>query len=122
MNLQQTVSEILKRDVSIEEAKDFANDQFGVLSTYLKQGTKDFPNGFTSWIETYFEFVNLINLNSESKFVNSRRQTQGIGGIYELAEELTDEYEKFFEDEDYAEIDFFDTITKYFETKMQIYS
>jgi hypothetical protein len=36
MNLQQTVSEILGREVSLEVAKDFAHEQFGLLSTYLK--------------------------------------------------------------------------------------
>ena len=37
MNLQDTVSKILKKEVTLEEAKDFANNQFGVLSTFLKE-------------------------------------------------------------------------------------
>lgn len=37
MNLQEAVSNILKRNVSIEEAKEFAYNQFGVLSTYIKE-------------------------------------------------------------------------------------
>lgn len=36
MNLQQTVSNILGKQVSLEEAKEFANNQFGVLAAYLK--------------------------------------------------------------------------------------
>ena len=36
MNLQQTVEEILGRSVSQSEAEKFANEQFGLLSTYLK--------------------------------------------------------------------------------------
>lgn len=36
MNLQQTVSKILGKQVSLEEAKEFANNQFGVLAAYLK--------------------------------------------------------------------------------------
>ncbi len=34
MTLQETVSKILNRKVSIEEAKDFANDQYGLLCAY----------------------------------------------------------------------------------------
>ncbi len=37
MNLQDTVAKILKREVSVEEAKEFANNQFGVLATYLRE-------------------------------------------------------------------------------------
>jgi len=36
MNLQETVSKILGKQVTVEQAKDFANDQFGVLCAYLK--------------------------------------------------------------------------------------
>jgi len=41
MDLQKTVSAILKRDVSIEEAKEFASNQFGVLSAYLRKMERD---------------------------------------------------------------------------------
>jgi hypothetical protein len=37
MNLQKTVSKILNREVSLEEAKQFANDQFGTLAAYLRK-------------------------------------------------------------------------------------
>jgi len=37
MNLQETVSKILGREVSTEEAKDFALNQFGVLTSYLRK-------------------------------------------------------------------------------------
>jgi hypothetical protein len=37
MTLEKTVSEILKRDVSIDEAKQFASDQFGLIFTYLRE-------------------------------------------------------------------------------------
>lgn len=40
MNLQQTVSKLLNREVSLEEAKDFANDQFGLISAYLESKIK----------------------------------------------------------------------------------
>ena len=38
-NLQQTVSKLLNRDVSIEEAKEFANDQFGTLCAFINRPT-----------------------------------------------------------------------------------
>lgn len=37
MNLQKTVSKILKRNVSIDEAKKFAQEQYGVLCAYNRQ-------------------------------------------------------------------------------------
>lgn len=40
MNLQQTVSEILKTEVTKEEAMDFANGQFGALVAYLQEKQK----------------------------------------------------------------------------------
>jgi hypothetical protein len=36
MTLQQTVSKILGRNVSLEEAKEFAVNQFGVLALFIK--------------------------------------------------------------------------------------
>jgi hypothetical protein len=36
MNLQETVSKILNKEVTVEEAKTFAQDQFGALATYIK--------------------------------------------------------------------------------------
>jgi len=40
MNLVNVVSEILKRDVTEEQAKDFALNQFGVLTAYLYETDK----------------------------------------------------------------------------------
>lgn len=37
MNLTQTVSNILNKEVTEEEAKTFALEQFGILSAYLRQ-------------------------------------------------------------------------------------
>lgn len=40
MNLQQTVSKILGREVSLEEAMNFANEQYGVLCQYNREFDK----------------------------------------------------------------------------------
>ena len=37
MNLQQTVSKMLKKEVSLKEAQEFANDQFGTLCAYIRE-------------------------------------------------------------------------------------
>ena len=58
---------------------------------------KDFPNGFESWHETHFEVVSFITLQYERDSVTSKvaeiNDRYGSGGMYELAKELTDEFE-----------------------------
>ena len=58
---------------------------------------KEFPNGFESWLETYFEVVSFITLQYERESVTSKvaelYERNGSGGMYELAKELTDEFE-----------------------------
>lgn len=56
---------------------------------------KHFPNGFTSWIETFYEVVAHIQITKEieGSIANERVSQQGTGGIYELAQEWTDEFE-----------------------------
>ena len=46
MNLRETVSKILGREVTEAEAIIFANDQFGVLAAYLKDKNKETKSGF----------------------------------------------------------------------------
>jgi len=43
MTLQETVSKILKKEVSLEEAKTFANEQFGVLSAFMEKDMVKIP-------------------------------------------------------------------------------
>jgi len=62
---------------------------------------KIFPNGFASWQETHFEVVSAIAIelfkdNTPSKLMAERYEAHGIGGMYELAKELTDKFEKKF--------------------------
>ena len=60
---------------------------------------KTFPNGFSSWAETHFEVVQFIS-SQEEGFVNNGtvieyvREFLGIGGMYDLATEWTDKFEK----------------------------
>ena len=60
---------------------------------------KNFPSGFTSWIETHHEVVSFMALELQKdviglKVLRERYEAQGTGGMYELAEELTDKFEK----------------------------
>ena len=63
---------------------------------------KNFINGFDSWQETHFEVVSQIShisrLDEPYGLVAQRIEESGTGGLYELAEELTDEFEKLNED------------------------
>lgn len=61
--------------------------------------TKVFPNGFSSWQETHFEVVKEITREDENgeyfhESVAEIHLDNGIGGLWELAEELTDKFEK----------------------------
>ena len=77
--------------------------------------TQEFPNGFESWQETHFEIVdylittiinheNDVHNTNEYVFGNEKSykqiiniaETQGRGGLYDLAKELTFEFENKF--------------------------
>ena len=78
--------------------------------------TKEFPNGFGSWHETHHEVVSFLTLEYERDSVTSRvaefYERNGTGGMYELARELTDEFETLnkgreWDGEFFEEIEFF---------------
>lgn len=77
---------------------------------------KTFPNGFTSWIETFYEVVSKLNkLEQESNdtFNDLIDSKGGIGGMYEFAEDLTDEFENLG-----CTTDFFDEIESFMNNKL----
>lgn len=55
----------------------------------------NFVNGQVSWMETHFEVVAAITeaLKMDDNKAIQRSEDQGTGGLYELAEELTDAFE-----------------------------
>lgn len=74
---------------------------------------KYFPNGFRSWQETHFEVVQAIAIewakDKPTGLVAQRQAEKGHCGLYELAEELTDEFElknkdRFWDGEFFEEI------------------
>ena len=47
-----------------------------------------------SWNETHYEMVQAIVLNPDSEIVKTTEDEMGYGGMYELANDLTDEFEE----------------------------
>ena len=90
-----------------------------ILNVYAGNTTK-YPNGFTSWMETHHEVVTEITnaltadeLEPEFKNKATRiREEQGTGGIYELAEELTDKFEQLNKGREW-DGEFFDEINEF---------
>ncbi len=55
-----------------------------------------FPNGFESWHESHFEFVEIIvrSLDTEGSYPYQVHTTMGTGGLYELARNMTNQFEQ----------------------------
>ncbi len=80
--------------------------------------TNEFPNGFESWHETHFEIVQAIVENQSGEICSpialKIAETKGIIGLYELAKELTDEFENKYKGEIWGETkEYFDTIEEF---------
>ena len=81
---------------------------------------KQFPNGFASWQETHYEVVaeitRLVEADEDFGLVSETLSTQGTGGLYELAERLTDEFEALNAGREW-DGEFFEEIWDFFESK-----
>ena len=91
----------------------------------LKKMLDAMPNGFVSYNETFFEVVNFISqswddekLEYDSKIIRDIQNNVGHGGLWELAQELTVKFEKFYKDEDWEEADYFETIDTFLEKEL----
>ena len=82
-----------------------------------------FPNGFKSWQETHFEVVSIISciwrLDKPYGVVLQRHEEQGTGGLYELAEELTDKFETLNKDREW-DGEFFEEIEEFLTKKLKL--
>ena len=100
MTLQETVSTLLKKQVSEAEAMQFASHQFGMLAAFLQDKVLEekFPNGFTDWTETHHFVVQEItvaeNLEEVPDKVSGIRSEFGVAGLWEWSRDLTDKFEK----------------------------
>lgn len=81
-----------------------------------------FPNGFESWQETHFEIVSFINNLLKSEPIHNLLQeivkNEGTGGFYNLAKDLTDEFELKHQDY-FFDGDFFDIIDEFLNEKFK---
>ena len=81
----------------------------------------EFFNGFESWHETHYEVVQAITMEQAKDepqgLVKERHDAQGHGGLYELAVELTNEFEKLNEGREW-DGEFFDEIDKFMNNKL----
>jgi hypothetical protein len=90
----------------------------------MEKEQKDFPNGFSSWQETHFQVVMAITIamqQSEGSDNKAHRTSQrkGIGGLYTLAENLTDKFENLHKNRKW-DGEFFDEIEKFLITELEI--
>lgn len=88
----------------------------------MKNNLKNkFPNDITSYLETFYEISIVIykQIDKENGFVWKRYINQGTGGIYELVEELTDEFELKHKNEKWINKDFFEEIDLFLSNKEQ---
>lgn len=110
-----------------EKAKDSAYKKAGNNAYFgngfdmgVKYAQSRFPNGFNSWQETHFEIVSKITLALKNGNVpiTEHRENNGIGGLYELAEDWTNNFEKLSENKEW-DGDFFDEIDEFFDNKLK---
>ncbi len=82
----------------------------------------EFKNGKHSWQETHFEVVSAIthisSMDEPYGIVLNRLNEFGTGGLYLLAEELTDEFEALNEGRVW-DGDFFDEIDEFLKNKLK---
>ena len=83
--------------------------------------SKDFPNGFTNWQETHFEIVNAITIKlmNEVGLPVEIREKEGLGGLYQLAEKLTDEFELLNKNNTFENGEYLDSIDNFLEIKLK---
>lgn len=75
---------------------------------------KHFPRGFDNWQETHFEIVAYLmdTKEIEGEPASIRFAGQGRGGLYEMAEEMTDAFEESNKDTIW-DGEFFDTLSQW---------
>lgn len=77
---------------------------------------------FESWHETHFEIVQALimalNKRVETNMVKERHKEQGTGGMYELAQELTDKFESENMNREW-DGEFFDEIDEFLQKELK---
>lgn len=83
------------------------------------ENTGKFPNGVSEWIETHHEIVAAIErqVNIPSSKCSLIVEMQGTGGLYELAESLTDKFETLHAGKEW-DGEFFEAIELFLQTEI----
>lgn len=81
----------------------------------------NFPNGFDSWYETHHEMVAAVYRHGDHHVVASVAEQVGTGGLYDLAKDWTDQFEKQYEGEMWGEEKlFFDELELFIDSKLNV--
>ena len=119
-NLNVNISERKEFDELVSKRFDF-HIKIERVEAEKKEVNKQFPNGFTSWQETHFQIVAQITLIGQSDtpcgIVPFIMDMQGTGGLYELAEDLTNEFENMYAGFEW-DGEFFEEIDKFCDIKL----
>ena len=87
-------------------------------------GNKQFPNGLTSYLETYYEVVAKLSwmeaecTTFKSKIVDGIYESQGRKGLVDLAQDLTLKFEQQYAPTWFEIYDFYETIDKFLEEEL----
>lgn len=88
--------------------------------------TEKYPNGFESWLDTFFFMTNEIithhaeNWNkSNTSEVKEYQDRNGHAGLKHLAEAWATEFESNYKTADWEEFDFYETLESFFKEKNQ---
>lgn len=123
-NMLKQDCEYLQSEQAIKEtieANEYTFEEDGTMNNTPPDAEQEkvFPNGFASWQETHFEVVQAITTTFSRDellegIVFERHRAQGHGGLYELAEELTDKFEEKNKGREW-DGEFFDEIAEFLE-------
>lgn len=100
----------------------YIKDVIEVELTWVTNRSNRFPNGFDSWQETHCEICFAIGIEANkqdpSGMVEQVREADGMGGLWELAKDLTDEFEKTNADREW-DGEWIDTIDEFIKSKLK---
>lgn len=74
---------------------------------------KNYTGDFEDWHETHYEVTKHIVLNEDmflDDIEDSKRQDKGTGGMWSLAKDITNDFQKKYLDEEWIDLDYYDTL------------
>ena len=88
-----------------------------VADAHVEQ-SKKLCNGLSTYLETHFEVIHYLTETQDNNgsMAQNTMEHSGTGGMYELAESLTDEFEKFNEGTEW-DGEFYDEVEAFLEKK-----